>query len=273
MYNLLKKRNLLIPVICSLIMSACTKDAVTNPDPGTQPPASGKKLSKIEYDGGSYEAIEYNVNGTISKITNHIAYTNGTPAHVVYSFVYVSGVLSEVRGDDGSKYKYSFVNQQPVRTEVYAATGNMIAFYEYTYTGSKLARTDGYSRLPGGGLPATPTFRYDNEYNSNGNLKKMSLYYRNAVTGQLEKVNDYQFDQYDSFRNTTALFENNPYLPLETFIPNNPLTEIHYDANGAIEENVTHVYTYDAEGNPLTRKTTTKATGYPDQVENAKFYY
>jgi hypothetical protein len=56
-------------------------------------------------------------------------------------------------------------------------------------------------------------------------------------------------------------------------MPNNPLSELHYDSNGALEEKVTHTYTYDAGGNPLTRKTISKITGAQETVENAKFYY
>ncbi|MES2003650.1 MAG: hypothetical protein V4450_03950 [Bacteroidota bacterium] len=257
-----------------LLLTACSKDPVTTPDPGTNPPpASGKKISKIEYDGGSYESVEYNSNGTIAKITNHIVYSTGTPYHLVYSFVYTGTVLNEVRGDDGTKFKYTYANQQVIKTELYSAGGNLVAYYDYTYTNGKLTRTDGYNRIPGGTISTTPTMRYDKEYLSSGNLKKMIIYFRNPTTGGLEKSSEYLFNDYDNKRNTTAVFENNPYLPLDSLIPNNPLTELHYDMNGTLEDTVAHTYTYDADGNPLTRKTVIKSVGYPDMVENATFYY
>ncbi len=270
-YNLLTKKNIVIALFLSLVLVACSKDSVVTPDPAPQPGGT-KKLAKIEYDGGSYQSMTYNSNGTINTITVHIAYSQGTPDHIVYNMFYSGGLATELRGSDGSKFKYLYVNQQLVKTEVYAA-GNLVAFYEYTYANGKLVRTDGYHRLPGGTVSSTPTMRYGQEYYANGNLKKMSLYYRNTNTGVLEKSNDYLIDQYDTQPNTSAIFENNPFMPLESLIPNNPLSELHYDMNGALEETVIHTYTYDNDGAPLTRKTTTKTSGFPDQVENARFYY
>ncbi len=261
-------------LLAIVLFTGCTKEYVNTPDSGnTPPPPSGnKKLSKIEYDGGSYESIQYNTNGTVSKITNHIDYGSGTPDHTIYSFMYTGTVLSEVRGDDGITFKYTYANQKVVKTEIYAAGGNLVAYYEYSYTNGKLFRTDGHTRL-GGSTTIKLSFRYENEYFNNGNLKKMTIYYRDPSTGLLEKSSEYVLIDYDAKRNTTALFENNPYLPMETFIPNNPLSEQHYDMNGMLEATVTHVYTYDADGNPLTRKTTTKYTGLPDEIENTRFYY
>lgn len=257
-----------------LLFAACTKDLTESADPGTDPSNnSGNKISKIEYDGGSYEGISYNSNGTVNKITNHLEYGGGNAQTINYSFVYNGSQVTEINGDDGSKFKYSYQNQQVVKTEVFAATGNMIAYYQYTYTNGKLTRTDAFNRLPGGAISTTPTVRYDFEYLGSGNLDKMILYYRDASSGILEKTNEYQFSQYDSKHNRSALFENNPYLPMESFTPNNPLKELHFDANGVLEETVTYTYTYDNDGNPLTRKTVTKATGYPEETENTRFYY
>lgn len=256
-----------------LLLHSCSKDPGVNPDPGTNPVPAGKKLSKIEYDGGSYETIEYNTNGTIARITNHIEYSNGSPVHNIYSFIYTGAVLTEVRADDGSKFKYTYANQQVIKTEVYAATGNLVAYYGYAYQNGKLWRTDGYHRLPGGPISTIPTTRYENEYYATGNLQKMILYFRDPSTGTLDKTDEYVVSQYDSKNNTSALFENNPYLPLDSFIPNNPLSEVHYNANGNIEETVTHTYTYDTDGNPLTKKTVTKIPGVQDAVENTRFYY
>ncbi len=266
----------IIWLLAIVLITGCTKEYVNTPDSGNNPPPSGnKKLSKIEYDGGSYESIQYNTNGTVSKITNHIEYGTGTPVHTIYNFVYTGTVLNEVRGDDGSKFKYTYNNQQQVvKTEIFAAVGNLVAFYEYTYTNGKLTKTEGYNRMGGGGNTTyTLGLRYENEYLSSGNLKKMIIYYRDPATGGLEKSNEYIIDSYDTKRNTWVLFENNPYLPMETFIPNNPLTEKHYDMNGMLEESVTNTYTYDTDGNPLTRKTITHYAGLPDIIENTKFYY
>lgn len=251
-----------------LAFTACEKDSPT-PDPITDPAI--KKLSKIEYDGGSYEAIEYNTNGSISKVTNHIQ-NIGNADHTVFTFVYNGTLLSEIKGDDAGKYVYTYSNQQVVKTDVYAAGGTLVGYYEYTYQNGKLWRTDGYFRFPGGAIPSNPTLRYENEYYPGGNLKKIVMHFRTASTNTLDKTGEHVFNQYDAKQNTTILFENNPFLPL-AIMPNNPLSELHYDSSGALEETVTHTYTYDAGGKPLTRKTISKMTGAQETVENAKFYY
>lgn len=262
-------KKILSTFLVGLLFTACEKDSPV-PDPVTNPTV--KKLSKIEYDGGSYESIEYNTNGSISKVTNHIQYV-GVADHTVFTFVYTGAVLSEIKGDNGGKYKYTYNNQQVVKTEVYAAGGNLVGYYEYTYQNGRLWRTDGYFRFPGGTIPTVPTLRYENEYYTSGNLKKMILYFWTGSTSTLDKTDEYVFNQYDSKLNTTVLFENNPFLPLDVIMPNNPLSELHYDSNGVLDETVTHTYTYDANGHPLTRKTVTKTTGATELVENAKFYY
>ncbi len=264
----------MIYLLVALLVSGCTKNPGT---PGTQnpPPGNTKKLSRIAYDDGSYENIAYNSNGSITSITNHVTFGTSTPIHVVYDFIYSGSQVLEVRGDNGSKFKYTYdANNKLSKTEMFNAGGNLLAWYAYTYDANgKLWKTDGYTRVPGGGVSVTPSLRYENEYYTNGNLKKITFYYKDATTGSLDKTNEFVFSQYDTNPNTTAVFEANPYLPVESFIPNNPLSEIHYDSFGNVEETVNHTYTYDAGGYPLTRKTVTKSTGFPDTIENAVFSY
>lgn len=256
----------------AMLLIACSKEY--SPDPvTTPPPANGKKLSKIQYDDGSYEAIEYNSNGTVKKITNHVAFSDNTSEHIVYTFIYTGSNVTEIQGDDGSVVTYGYANNQLIKAEIFVNGSTQVASYTYSYTNGKLTKTEGYTRKPGGGLSTTPTLKYEKEYYSNGNLKKMTLFYLDPATGTLDKTNVFVLSQYDTNPNTTALFENNPYLPLESLIPNNPLAEEHYDASGNLIEKVTHTYTYDASGNPLSRKTVTKSAGLPESVENATFSY
>lgn len=270
--KLVRKSLAIAGMMVAVFFGACSKDNNSTPVT-TPPPVNGSKLSRIEYDGGSYENITYNGNGSIGKITVHYEYTGGNSQNVVYSFVYNGGLISEIQTDNGSKYKYFYVNQQVVKTEVYNNTGNLMSKFEYGYSNGKVSRVEGFLHLPGGGVPNTPSYRFDNTYNSNGNLQKLIQYYSDPSTGVLEKTDEIVFDQYDTKRNTLILFETNPFLPIEVLIPNNPLNETHYDVNGVIQETVTHSYTYDSEGNPITRKTTSKMVGLPEEIENAKFFY
>ena len=72
---------------------------------------------------------------------------------------------------------------------------------------------------------------------------------------------------------TSLLFENNPYIPLLISVPNNPLTEKHYDDQGQEYATITHTYTYDDQGNPIKRKTIEKAVGMADVVSETTFQY
>jgi hypothetical protein len=230
-----------------------------------------KKLTKIEYDGGSYEAIDYNPDGTLARITNHEEYTGGND-HTVYTFVYANSLITELNGSDGSKFRYIYDNKKVVKTEIFTAGGNQVGYYQYTYQGDKVSKADAFIRVPGTNIPTTPTMRYENEYFADGNLKKI-VFYSPATGGNLKKTSEVSFDDYDSKFNTVGLFENNPFLPLDNFAQNNPFKQTHFDANGSIAELVTISYTYDNFGNPLTRKTVSKPTGQAEYTENASFYY
>jgi hypothetical protein len=251
-------------IAAAFFLTSCVKEGESiNP--------LAKKLSKIEYDGGSYEAIDYNTDGTLSKITNHEAYVGGSD-HTVFTFVYANGLIIEMNGSDGSKFKYTYNNRQVIKTEIFTAGGNQIGYYQYTYQENKVSKIESFIRMPGTNIPTTPTSRFENEYYANGNLKKMTMYFP-VTGGNMKKTGEVVFSEYDEKFNTTIQFENNPFLPLENFAQNNPIKQTHFDANGAVDETVTITYTYDSNGNPLTRKTVSKATGQAETTENAVFHY
>lgn len=249
----------------TLVFSSCEKT-------GDQPDNALKKVKQIDYDGGSYEAVDYNSDGTVSKITNHTVNTGGqAPDHIISTFTYVNGLVSEISSDNGVKLKFTYDGKNVVKTEIFSLGGNQIAYYQYTYTSGKVTQVDGFLRVPGAQFPTVPTMRYVNEYYANGNLKKTSVLAPDGAN--MKKVNEIVIDEYDTKFNTTALFENNPFLPLENFLPNNPLKETHFDLGGNISETVTHTYTYDAAGNPLTRKSVSKGVGAAEYTENATITY
>lgn len=261
-------RRLTLLTLFAFLFAACKKENVA-PD-AVVPDA--KKISRIEYDNGNYQSIEYDAGGNVSKITNHIESTGGTSYNNVYQFVYSGSFLLERVANDGSKYRYTYNGKDVIRTDLYNAAGNLVAYYMYTYKDGRLATGDGYFRVTGGSISVTPSMRYENEYHPAGNLKKVSFFYP-SQTGPLEKVNEVVIDQYDDKRNTWLFFENNPILPLEKPVVNNPLSETYYDDKGKVEQTVTYTYTYDTDGRPLTRKKLTRMAGYPDITENTKFNY
>jgi hypothetical protein len=56
-------------------------------------------------------------------------------------------------------------NQQVVRTDIYAAGGNLVGYYEYTYQNGKTLEKDAYFRFPGGAIPV-PILLYDMRTNT-----------------------------------------------------------------------------------------------------------
>ncbi len=266
----LQQRTLVLIAALSLLMGACTKDPSQ-----TTPTANWEKLSKIEYGDGSFEAIVYNANGTIGKITNSVM-NNGTPQATVHTFVYQNGHLSEITQQDGSKYSYIYTGQNLAKIEYYGPGGNLVSYNTYDYKDGKLWKTDRFFRSPGspGGISGSVSMRTEVEYYNNGNIKKTILYFKDPSSGVLEKTDEYVVQELDAKRNTTIWFENNPFIELDHLKGlNNPLSVLHYNGSGVLEETLTYTYTYDGKGHPLTRKTVTKIPGQADEVEDVRLYY
>lgn len=155
-------------IAAAFLFTSCVKEGVSvNPD--------AKKLKKIEYDGGSYETIDYNADGTLKQIVNHNEYAGGAD-HYAYAVVYANNLITELTGNDGSKFKYTYDAKKVVKTEIFTPGGNQVGYYQYTYVGDKVSKVDAFIKTPGANMPTTPTLRYENEYYANGNLKKITFY-------------------------------------------------------------------------------------------------
>lgn len=255
-----------------VLIAGCTKEFEADlPDPNPGTPGNTKKLSKISYDDGSYMSIQYNAEGKPIKIIDLQKNSGGDDTNI-YTLSYNGDKLVEMSVTDGTKYKYTYTGANVTKVEIVSPNNVVIAYYAYTYQDGRLIRTDGYGSITGT-ISATPNVRFDLAYYANGNIKSMTTWYQDYSTGVLEKSDVYEIETYDNKRNTSLLFENNPYLPLLMIVPNNPLTEKHYDNAGQAYATVTHTYTYDDQGNPLTRKTVTKETGMQDEITTTTFQY
>lgn len=261
----MKMKFLSMIAVAAVLFTSCAKE-------GDSPDPAEKKLAKIDYGGGSYESITYNADGTIGSVTNHSENGTNNPDHTVYTFKYVNNVLTQLNGSDGISFSYTYDGTKVVKTEISSTGGNIIGFYQYAYSNGRVSQVDAFIKMPGANIPNTPTMRSVNEYYENGNLKKTSIF-TPSQGGNMKKVSEILLNEYDTKFNPVAVFENNPFLPLPGFKANNPTKLVHMDANGGVEETVTHTYTYDASGNPLTRKTVNKPTGQAEYTENATFTY
>lgn len=259
-------------ITAALTITGCTKEYEADiPPPDSETPVNGKKLSKISYDDGSYMSIQYNSAGKPVTITDLQKNSGGNDTYV-YTLAYNGDKLVDMTVNDGTKYKYTYTGSNVSKVEIVSPNNVVIAYYEYSYKDGRLWRTDGFSSMAGT-ISATPNIRFELEYYSNGNIKSMTTWYKGYTSGVLEKTYVYEISAYDNKKNTSLLFENNPYIPLLMQVPNNPLSEKHYDKDGQEQATVTHTYTYDNLGNPLTRKTIIKEAGMPDEVSTTQFQY
>lgn len=266
---------LLLTLVGLLVLLACTKQY----DPGDIDDGAGggptKRLAKITYDDGSFAQIQYN---SVSKPSKIILVENnnagGTDTYT-YNIYYTGEKLVEMTGSDGMKFRYTYTNHNITKIEILTAANVVVGYYGYTYSAdNRLVRTDVHNMGGGGNGPdPNPYMRYETSYYPDGNLAKMIVYYKNQQNNNLEKGGEYQLLTYDDKRNTAMVFESNPYLPLYVPLPNNPLTEKHFDAAGQQFGSATHTYTYDAQGYPLTRKSVVKEDGFPDEVTETTFTY
>ncbi|SJZ66674.1 hypothetical protein [Sediminibacterium ginsengisoli] len=257
--------------ITTLVFTGCTKEGSAE-IPGTVH-ATGNKISKLLFDDGSSQLIEYNTDKTIKTITTVNNPVN--PGSTAYNFTYTGTKVTEINSTSGVKYKYTYTGTDVTKVEIFSQGGNMTAYYNYTYTNGQLTKTEGFFRIPGTpGIPTTPAMRAEYKYHTDGNLEKMSLYYNNPANNTMEKDEEVVLSNYDDKKNTTILFENNPFLPLNIPVAlNNPGKEVHYDASGNVQETVLYTYTYDSNGNPQTRKAVSKSPGAQETEELTKFFY
>lgn len=258
-------------LVATVLMVGCTKEFDPDLPPDPNAPNNQSKLSKITYDDGSSLSIQYNAAGHPNKMTT-VAKTLTTDDVTVFQLAYNGDKLTEISASDGTKFKYTYTGANITKVELFAPNDISIGYYEYTYKDGRLWRTDLFSALPGQ-VSTTPSMRFELDYYTNGNIKTTTSWYKNINSGVLEKSDVYEMETYDNKRNTSLLFESNPYLPALITMPNNPLTEKHYNATGQQFASVTHTYTYDNQGNPIKRKTVTKETGQPDDIAETIFQY
>lgn len=270
--SLQKMSSITVGILAVILLAVgCTKEFDPDSPSGPDQPNNQKKLSKITYDDGSYMAIVYNAAGKPGKITTVTKTSNGDDTQV-YQLQYNGDKLTTMVLNDGTKFKYNYTGADITKVELVTPNNVVIAYYEYLYKEGKLWRTDVYSSYAGP-ISTTPGMRFEVDYYANGNIKTMSTWYQDYTSGVLEKTDVYEIETYDNKKNTSLMFENNPYLPSLIAIPNNPLTEKHYDKAGQQYASVTHTYTYDDLGNPVKRKTIIKETGLPDEITETTFQY
>lgn len=249
----------MVAVISFLIATTSCKKNAYEYTPGT--PAEKTTLTKIEKDGEITEAV-YNSDGSIQSLKKK--FPNNSIQDYVFS--YNNGKLKEI--DFGGKWKYYYTGENITSVETYNGNGALRRRNDFTYTNGHVSEKIEYLVTSAGAFPDYKTIYH---YRADGNVSRKELF--QYVNNDWFKEEDVIIEEYDQYINASERFESYPYLPAAMFPPNNPLKETWIDRNGINTQTVYHVYTYDVNARPLTRKTTYKFTGYPDTFSDLKIEY
>lgn len=246
-------------LFAAVLFTACDKDDV-KPNPGN--PIEVGTVSRIEYDDNSM-LVDYNDNGTIASIT---AKTPDGDVISAYDFVYDGGKIDRVEAD-GAAFEYTYTGDKITRVDLKLENGTLLQRYDYAYDGNKLKE----QRISGQeGEEIVPEMKIVADYDANGNIIKSTFF--ELVDDVWEETGKVEVSQYDNKVNIYSEFETFPYLPGVRLSVNNAGKELHYDETGTLEETITHTYTYDANGRPITRKTVS-ASASGEETINTKYFY
>lgn len=259
----MKKRTqsfLMILLGLVLAITACKKDdpAPVNPDP------QQNRLTKVSNNFQSTE-LKYNPNGSMQSIT--MKDQNGTSI-LTYVFNYVADKISTVQSG-AFKYKYTYTGNLVTNVEMYNALQDRVRMWEYSYTGNRLMLITEHGKgQPGEKKPYSRTAY---TYNAAGNITRVVVhdYINNAWVYTGENI----LSAYDDKPNTSWPLEVYPYVPLLETNKNNPGKVELTDELANVVQTTLHTYTYDAKGRPLTRKTTIKTPGLPDDIIDTQYAY
>ena len=239
--------------------TSCKKNAYEY-TPGT--PAEKTTLTKIEKDGEITEAV-YNSDGSIQSLNRKLVNNTNLQNYV---FSYDNGKLKEV--DFNGKWKYYYTGEYITSVETYNANGVLKYRTDFAYTNGRVSEKIQYFVTS---LGAFPDFRTVYHYRADGNVVKKEVF--QDVNHEWFKEEDVIIEEYDQYINASERFVSYPYLPAGMFPPNNPVKEIWVDRGGTITQTAYHLYTYDVNARPLTRKTTYKFPGFPDTFSDLKIEY
>ncbi|HEY0677124.1 MAG TPA: hypothetical protein VGD17_02515 [Chitinophagaceae bacterium] len=266
--RLFSKSSVLLLAIAAIAFVSCKKDKSGPGNPGNQT----KKISRIEENGSTTASFEYNTDGTLKKVSTKF----DGPQTAVFSFTYDNQKRPiEVASDQGFKSKYVYVNNVLKLTENFEGA-TKVSENNFAYENGKLKSNTVFTAVPqpGGNTEYHPTYRAVYHYYPTGAVQKVSTYILNPLSGELELMFEYVYQQYDDKKNPLAVMSD--FSQVIMFHPihvNNPLIEKLYGANGIVDETTQNVYTYDAAGYPLTCKSTVTPTGGTPLVKDIKYIY
>ncbi|GAA4408241.1 hypothetical protein GCM10023187_29830 [Nibrella viscosa] len=216
------------------------------------------KLKKLSYSANDYHEVAYNADGAISRYHNQYLYNpaDGYIQKFTSDFQYDANKrLVRLNRNHGSYVKYFYEGDKVVKTEEYNSYNELIGSHTYQYAVDRL--TASYDVT----INVSQNRRFESkttfEYDTKGNLTNRSLFNRNLETGEYKLDFSILYSNYDDKKFVENLTEVNPYLPGVVFKVNNPGLKVLKNRDGyELTGREQYSYTYNADGYPLTRRTT-----------------
>lgn len=252
----------LVLAVASVAIASCKKDK------GPQPAEQTRKISRVEENGQTNAAFQYNADGTVKSLTVN----QGIP--VTFNFLYnAQKKVTEVNTADGFKSTFVYEGGVLKLTENFE-DGEKVSENNFVFENGRIKSNTLFTGFPqGNGTVYRPTYRRVFHYNANGNVQKVSIYALDDDE-QLSLESEFVYPQYDNKKNPlTGIAEFSQAVLYEAISVNNPLSEKWQSPTGTVLESSQNEYTYDAAGYPVTLKVTTTPQGGAATVRNVKFFY
>jgi hypothetical protein len=253
-------KQLLSLLLLVVMAAACKKEPVNGPVAVVEK----GKLTQVDYEFGQMK-IAYNSAGALKEYTisnNGRVVERWTLAH--------TGSRVDTVSAHGVYYTYHYTGNLLTKVVVYKDGRDPVAAFEYTYNNNLLAERIKYVAV-GQPRQLTPYTKLKYTFTADGNLAKTQLII--WMLGSWSAAGEVVTYQYDDKENTYSHLELEPFVPTGLLMKNNPVKIITSSFFGDVNKTVTHNYTYNQFGQPVTRNTLITAVGAADTRSVLTFTY
>lgn len=249
---------------------ACEKDPENEePNPTVPPqqelpnPLPAKALvSQLEWTDTDYYDFTYNAQNQVSHLHFQWQYVEGDPTKIRsidYDFQYdAQNKPVQVNYTGGFSAKFSYHGDLVHRTKEFYPGGDWSKEVTYIYAGNRIVQEIWHvNGLQG---ETVDVYKHEFGYDAKGNLAEIEVYEQvtDSISGQqhYKLLETQEYSDFDDNINPTSWMLRYPYLPQVRWQMNNPRREVRRLAGGGTAQVTTHEYDYDAEGLPISRRTT-----------------
>lgn len=259
----------------------CEKDPKIEPNPHPLPPqqelpnplppnALVKQLKKTDID---HETFTYNTRGQVVQLRAQWQYDQSDPTKIrtiVYDFEYDTQDRP-VRVSTPSSYfsRYFYHDTLVERSQELYPGGEVAREVTYIYYNSRIIKE--IWRVSN--LPSEPVtlYKHEFEYDAKGNLAEIKVFEQvtDSTSGQQQYklLETLEYSNFDDKINPTSWMLRYPFLPQVRWHYNNPRREVRRLPGGTVQV-TTHEYQYNAEGLPISRRTTS-----PGGMQTTNYQY